>query len=66
MSASTVLSAAICTNWVTTLCMSIDVSDLGSIITVQLSNHSLTWSGSACFAFWLAGSCERSRPSCPE
>ena len=29
---STVLIAAICTNWVTTLCMS-DVGDLGSYIT---------------------------------
>ena len=55
--ASMVSTAAICTNWVITLCMStVYVSDLGNYITVQLSDRSWTRSGSACFAFWLAGS----------
>ena len=41
VSTSTILTAAICTNWLTTLCMStVHVSDLGSQITIQLSNSS--------------------------
>ena len=62
VSTSTILTAAICTNWLTTLCMStVHVSDLGSQITIQLSNCSWTRSGSACFAFWLAGSGDHAR-----
>ena len=34
----------------------VHVGDLGSYVTVQLGYRSLTRSGSACFAFWLAGS----------
>ena len=34
----------------------VDVGDLGSYVYVQLGYRSLTRSGSACFAFWLAGS----------
>ena len=56
--ASSVLTAAMGTNWVTTLCLStVHVGNLGSYVTVQLGYRSLTLSGSACFAFWLAGSC---------
>ena len=52
---STVLTAAIGTNWVTTLRIStVHVGDLGSYVTVQLNYRSLPRSGSACFAFWLA------------
>ena len=55
---SSVLTAAMGTNWVTTLCLStVHVGNLGSYVTVQLGYRSLTRSGSACFAFWLAGSC---------
>ena len=58
MRTSPVLTAAIGTNWVMTLCMStVHVGNLGKYLTVQLSGCSLTLSGSACFAtFWLAGS----------
>ena len=54
MRTSTVLTAAICRNWVTTLYImmsTVHVGDLGSYINVQLNDSSLTRSGAACFAF---------------
>ena len=54
---STVLTAALCTNWVTTLCIStIHLGDFGSFVTIQLRDCSLTWSGSA-FGWRAAASC---------
>ena len=54
MRASTVSTAAICTKWVTTFCMStVYVSDVGSYITLQLSDRSLT--RSVCLFCVLAG-----------
>ena len=62
---STVVTGAIGTNWVMTLRMStVHVGDLGSYITIQLGYRSLTRRGSACFAFWLAGSCVLDLQTC--
>ena len=59
-----ILTAAIGTNWVTTLRMStVHVGDLGSFVTVQLDYRSPTWSGSACMRFgWLAAVKQTNKP----